>query len=274
MKKTKLNIRGKILGAVAFAAALFIGAMPITAFAGGHECTCETKCTEDCIDPDCELCKIDYTLCCGEDPEEAEPEEKPEEKWGPLTPDGNMTLVDDYGSIEAGGKQFITVVTKSGNYFYIIIDRDDQGQETVHFLNMVDESDLLSLMDEDQVKEYMASKGMTEEEPAPVVEEPKEEPEPAPEPVEPEPEKKNPASVLALVLLLGIGGAGGYMYLTRAKSKKADQVIEDPDADYDEDEDDYLNSLPGDEEDFEPQIDTEDDIPVEDPADTSEEEDV
>lgn len=113
MKKTKLNIRGKILGAVAFAAALFIGAMPITAFAGGHECTCETKCTEDCIDPDCELCKIDYTLCCGEDPEEAEPEEKPEEKWGPLTPDGNMTLVDDYGSIEAGGKQFMSYTSQS-----------------------------------------------------------------------------------------------------------------------------------------------------------------
>ena len=64
------------------------------------------------------------------------------------------------------------------------------------------------------------------------------------------------------------------MYLTRAKTKKSDQVVEDPDADYDEDEDDYLSSLPGDEEDFEPQIDTEDDIPVEDSADTSEEEGV
>ena len=37
----------------------------------------------------------------------------------PLTPDGNATLVDDYG----GNKQLITVTTKSGNYFYIIIDR-------------------------------------------------------------------------------------------------------------------------------------------------------
>ena len=209
MKKIKNKIQVRLISAVMIVTAFLFGATPITAFAGGYECTCENKCTEDCIDPDCELCKIDYTLCCGEDPEETEPEEKPEEKWGPLTPDGNMTLVDDYGSIEAGGKQFITVITKSGNYFYIIIDRDDQGQETVHFLNMVDESDLLSLMDEDQVKEYMASKGMAEEEPAPVVEEPKEEPEPAPQPVEPEPEKKNPASVLALVLLLGIGGAGG-----------------------------------------------------------------
>ena len=274
MKRIKLNIRAKVLGAVAIASALFIGAAPITAFAGGHECICETKCTEDCINPDCELCKIDYTLCCGADPTEAEPEEEPEEKWGPLTPDGNMTLVDDYGSLEAGGKQFITVVTKSGNYFYIIIDRDDQGQETVHFLNMVDESDLLSLMDEDQVKEYMTTKGYKEEEPTPVVEEPKEEAEPVEEPVESEPEKKNPASVLALVLLLGIGGAGGYMYLTRSKSKKTEEVIDDPDADYNEDEDDYLSSLPNDPEDFDSEIETEDDIPIEDKGDSSEEEEV
>ena len=78
MKRIKLNIRAKVLGAVAIASALFIGAVPITAFAGGHECICETKCTEDCINPDCELCKIDYTLCCGEEPAEAEPEEEPE----------------------------------------------------------------------------------------------------------------------------------------------------------------------------------------------------
>ena len=85
-------------------------------------------------------------------------------------------------------------------------------------------------------------------------------------------EKKNPASVLALVLLLGIGGAGGYMYLTRSKSKKTEEVIDDPDADYNEDEDDYLSSLPDDPEDFDSEIETEDDIPIEDKGDSSEEE--
>ena len=54
----------------------------------------------------------------------------------PLTPDGNATLVDDYG----GNKQLITVTTKSGNYFYIIIDRDDEGEN--HFLNQVDKPTL------------------------------------------------------------------------------------------------------------------------------------
>lgn len=67
-----------------------------------------------------------------------------------LTPDGNLTLIDDIGSTTQSGKQFITAETKSGNVFYLIIDRDDEGKETVHFLNQVDEADLLALMEDGQ----------------------------------------------------------------------------------------------------------------------------
>ena len=66
------------------------------------------------------------------------------QKEEPLTPDGNATLVDDFG----GNKQLITVTTKNGNYFYILIDRDDEGENTLHFLNQVDEADLLALMED------------------------------------------------------------------------------------------------------------------------------
>ena len=127
-----------------------MGISLMTAFAQlKPECTCETKCTEDCVNPDCEMYQEDIANSEGAEPEPVE------ETFGPLTPDGNLSLVDDYGSIEAGGKQFITVATKKGNYFYIIIDRYDQGDETVHFLNMVDESDLLSLMDDEEAQAYI-----------------------------------------------------------------------------------------------------------------------
>ena len=63
-----------------------------------------------------------------------------------LTPDGNLSLMDDIGT--TGGKQFITLQTKAGNTFYLIIDRDDEGEQTVHFLNQVDEADLMALTED------------------------------------------------------------------------------------------------------------------------------
>lgn len=84
--------------------------------------------------------------------EETEPTE-PVTDGIPLTPEGNMSLVDDIQGEAAGDKQFITVVSKSGNYFYIIIDRAANGENTVHFLNKVDESDLMALIDEDLTSE-------------------------------------------------------------------------------------------------------------------------
>jgi hypothetical protein len=223
---------------------------PITAFAQtGPEanCICEDKCTEDKINDQCPVCKEDYTKCQGKEAEPTEeakePEEEKEEPMGPLTPDGNMNLVDDYGSPDKTGKQFITVTTKNGNYFYIIIDRDDSGNETVHFLNMVDEADLMKLMDEDEQKAYAESIKTKEEEikpveeTKPVEEEPKEE--------EPKQEKKGPNAGLLLLLVLGVGGGIGFYFYNKTKGKKPAKAAHDPDIDYSEndDEDDYLDSF-------------------------------
>lgn len=70
--------------------------------------------------------------------------EDEKESSAALTPEGNMTLVDDIGEEEdKSSQQFITLVTKAGNTFYLIIDRDKDGNQNVHFLNMV--SDIVAL---------------------------------------------------------------------------------------------------------------------------------
>ena len=86
-----------------------------------------------------------------------------DEESGALTPEGNLTLVDDYHTSysDGSGQQFITLVSKSGNTFYLVIDRNDKGENTVHFMNLVDEADLLALMEEDAADAYTAEKEAT-----------------------------------------------------------------------------------------------------------------
>ena len=83
-----------------------------------------------------------------------------DEENGALTPEGNLTLVDDYHTSysDGSGQQFITLVSKSGNTFYLVIDRNAKGENTVHFMNLVDEADLLSLMEEEDADAYTAEK--------------------------------------------------------------------------------------------------------------------
>ena len=83
-----------------------------------------------------------------------------DEENGALTPEGNLTLVDDYHTSysDGSGQQFITLVSKSGNTFYLVIDRNAKGENTVHFMNLVDEADLLSLMEDEDAEAYTAEK--------------------------------------------------------------------------------------------------------------------
>ena len=49
-------------------------------------------------------------------------------------------------------------ISKSGATFYLVIDRNAKGQQTVHFMNLVDEADLLTLMEEEDAEAYTAEK--------------------------------------------------------------------------------------------------------------------
>ncbi len=286
MKKSNKGLIPKAMMAVGtITAAFFITGAPMIVKAAPEDeaeevvCTCSEKCDEDHVNEECEVCKYDYTYCQATEPvrtveyvdEDGNPIEKPE-NFGPLTPDGNMDIVDDYGSLEVGGKQFITVVTKSGHYFYIIIDRDDKGNETVHFLNKVDEADLLALMEDDEVKEYEAEVKAKEDAETETVEEPKEEEKTNPfdlsmfkKDKEPKTEKKIDKSKLLPVaaVVLVLIGVGGFMLLKKKKTNKPKKAEKDPDEDYNEE--DYLESLPDEEE--EDDFDIPDEIPDPDEED-------
>ena len=188
-----------------------------------------------------------------------EPVSEPElPSLGGLTPDGNLALIDDildgsyYSSEEIGegGKmQFVTVETKSGNVFYLVIDHSTGD---VYFLNLVDESDLLALL-EDEGYEVECSckvkcapgevnadcpvcrtdlKGCKGEEP---------EPTPTPTPVtttEPEDEGGfNAAAVLPLELILPLIVGIAAAFLKFRKCKPATSGATDLD-DYEFPEDD------------------------------------
>ena len=213
----------------ALAAALILtGGFSMTAYAGGGE---EYEVTEPTPEPQPE--------------ETAEPSD-------PLTPEGNATLVDD---IWGGNKQLITVTTKNGNYFYILIDRAAEGENTVHFLNMVDEADLMALIEDGEKEEttVMPQTCTCKEkceagavnESCPVClnnrnsctgTEKEAEPETEAEPEKPK-NDKGTKSLLLLFLLTLFAGGGAFYYFKYIKPKDTAKGSPDfSDFDFDEDE--------------------------------------
>ncbi|MCD8079761.1 MAG: DUF4366 domain-containing protein [Bacteroides sp.] len=194
-----------------------------------------------------------------------------------LTPDGNLSLIDDIDTAtdEDTGKQFITVVTKSGNYFYIIIDRDDEGEETVHFLNQVDEADLLALMDEGDAAEYEASISGTDTdtedstgEDASTSADTDEESEASEtedtEVTADDTESGGMNALPVVVIVVILAAVGGFFAYTKMKDKKKEETKPDPDADYTDEDDGEGYELPDayDEDDYSDDDGYENDEPV------------
>ena len=165
-----------------------------------------------------------------------------------LTPEGNMTLVDDIGEEEdKSSQQFITLVSKSGNTFYLVIDRNDKGENTVHFMNLVDEADLLSLMEDEDADAYTAEKeaaAQAEQERKQAEEDAKKAAEEAAasgsEQTGGNKVTKYAATFLGVLALVGLVAGGGiYTFMKQKQKKQAEKEALDPDANYTEDKGDF-----------------------------------
>ena len=127
----------------------------------------------------------------------------------PFSMGGNMKTVDLLYS-KATNKQFITVQTRKGETYYLVIDYDkpldkDGEQYETYFLNLVDDRDLFGVVSKD-------------EQPTP---EPTATPTPKPT-AEPKPETEkisDSAAMMALVLLVMLiaGGAAAFVVLGKKR---------------------------------------------------------
>ena len=217
---------------VTLAAVLCLTAFSTTAFAGG-------------TDPNPE--PLPETT---EAPQEEEPTTGGMEPKGvPVTPEGNATLVDDF----YGDKQLITVTTKAGNYFYILIDRANEDKETaVHFLNQVDDADLQALLEDGKKEPEVCTctakcQAGAVNTACPVCKNNLTAcngPEPKPQPEEEKPQEEKPSGMGGLVVFFVVVllGGGAALYFLKFKKEKADTTGNDDLAEYDfgedEDEDD------------------------------------
>lgn len=172
-----------------------------------------------------------------EETTETESKEKDEEtnkNTGAFSESGNLSLLDDVGKDEAKNLEYMTVQTKSGAVFYLVIDKN-ADTENVYFLNQVDEFDLMTIMDDAQKQEYESSikteetQGsdiLTEEEPI------------TDTPMEEEPKPELQTNNLALFGAIGVIGAvviGGYAFMKK-KAKKDGAALEEDLEFYDDEE--------------------------------------
>lgn len=145
----------------------------------------------------------------------------------PFSVSGNGQLVDD--KTDDDTKQFLTIQTKNGNTFFLILDRSS-NTENVYMLSMIDENDLAEFIDSTEIQA-----GQETETPQVVIPETESvtaetETEPETEPEE-QPEGMNTGALLAVALLL-VAGVGGFYYLKVVKPKKDEEDADGEDLEF------------------------------------------
>ncbi len=195
------------------------------------------------------------------DPEEEEEAETPEPGTG-FTSEGNV-VTRDLLYDKATNKQFVTLETKDGAVFYLVIDYDspvneEEEQYQTYFLNLVDAADLAALVGEEKAEPEEGAPPLCScrercqvgkidttcpvctadltaclgEEPEPEAPEELEEPQPAPEAEEPEEPSSSAVAAVILLLVILAGGAVFVVKLLRRKKKTPSRPPEDDDEDY------------------------------------------
>ena len=155
-------------------------------------------------------------------PEPVIAEETPgETEITPFSVAGNGQLLDDITDDET--KQFLTVQTKNGNTFFMVIDRS-RNSENVYMLSLIDENDLAEFLGEDETE-------LEEEKPAVAVEEPRLEPVQEEPRTEPEKGGMGMGAVLTMILL-GAGSIGAYYYFKIWKPKREEEEAESEDLEF------------------------------------------
>ena len=187
----------------------------------GAETTTETVTVEEELTVETEKEETGETTA-----ESEEAEEETEENAGAFSESGNLSLLDDVGADRAKNLEYMTVQTKSGAVFYLVIDKS-ADTENVYFLNQVDELDLMAIMDDAQKQEYESS---LKEEPQEVPNTPIEDEPTADEPVDEEPQADLQTNNLALFGVIGVIAAlviGGYAFMKKKAKKDGADLDED-----------------------------------------------
>lgn len=171
----------------------------------------------------------------------SETETPADEPQGQITPDGNLTLVDDLDYSSRAGLQFMTVTSKDGHVFYIVIDRT-ANSENVYFLNQVDAADLMALMNDEQKEEYLKEQETKQQEQQQTTVTPVQQETQAPseteQPAQTEAEKQplnNNIVMIAVFGVIGIGVIAAYYFL-KIKPKKNGSSIDEDREFYDDEE--------------------------------------